>query len=235
MTSTATSLDLTNQSPVVVLALGSWEQHGPHLPLDTDTVIIDTVVATALMMLNEKASQFLVAPTIPITASDEHQGFAGTLSCGTEALTQSIVAICRSASWARGVCVVNGHGGNHDALTAISSALTYEKITHSLWSLPGYEGGDIHAGHTETSVMLHIAPHAVRLDQITTGNTESGHELLPKMRAGGVRAVSQSGVLGDATTANAEHGARVLDFYARHLVDHLTTALSQWTSAQHDS
>lgn len=235
MTSTATSLDVATQSPIVVLALGSWEQHGPHLPLDTDTVIIDTVVATSLMMLNEAASHFLVAPTIAITASDEHQGFAGTMSCGTEALAQSVIAICRSARWARGICIVNGHGGNHDALTTIASALAHENITHSIWSLPGYEGGDIHAGHTETSVMLHIAPHSVHLERLTSGNTSSLHELLPTMREGGVHAVSDSGILGDATTASAEHGARVLDFYARHLVEHLRSHSSEWSSSRHDS
>lgn len=231
----ATSSDIEHQSPIVVLALGSWEQHGPHLPLDTDTVIIDTVIATALMMMNEDAHHFLVAPTLTITASDEHQGFAGTLSTGTEALTQSVVAICRSASWARGVCIVNGHGGNHDALRSIVSALNYEGITHSVWSLPAYDGADMHAGRTETSVMMHIAPHAVRTDRLLVGNTQPVHEILSTMRDGGVQAVSDSGVLGDATTATAEHGAQVLDFYARQLAAHLDAQLHFWTSNSDDS
>jgi mycofactocin system creatininase family protein len=233
--STATSYDIEHTSPIVVLALGSWEQHGPHLPLDTDTVIIDTVVATSLMLLNEHATQFLVAPTLTITASDEHHGFAGTLSTGTEALVQTVVSICRSASWAKGVCVVNGHGGNLDALAAIDLALTFEKIRHSVWSLPSYEGNDFHAGHTETSIMLKIAAHSVRLDRLITGNTEPVRELLPKMREGGVRAVSKTGVLGDATTATAEHGARVLDFYARHLSDHLAALIDEWMTNSHDA
>lgn len=235
MTSRTTSYDLTEHSPIVLLALGSWEQHGPHLPLDTDTVIIDAVVAHALMLLNDKAAHFLVAPTISITASDEHQGFAGTLSTGTEALVQSVVAICRSASWAHGVCIVNGHGGNHDALGAIESALTHEGITHSLWSLPAYKGADMHAGHTETSVMLHVAPHAVHVDRLTTGNTQNVHEILPTMRTGGVRAVSESGVLGDATTATAEHGAQIVSFYAQHLAAHLDAKVAEWIARSHDS
>ena len=231
----ATSSDIEHQSPIVVLALGSWEQHGPHLPLDTDTVIIDTVIAAALMLMNEKARHFLVAPTLSITASDEHQGFAGTLSTGTEALTLAVVAICRSAQWARGVCIVNGHGGNSDALQAIDSALTYEGITHSMWTLPAYKGSDIHAGHTETSVMLHIAPHAVRTDRLTAGNTQPVHEILPAMRESGVQGVSDSGVLGDATTATAEHGAQVIDFYARRLAEHFETQLATWGVEPHDS
>ena len=225
-----TSSDIEHQSPIVILALGSWEQHGPHLPLDTDTVIIDTVVATALMKLNSDSENFLVAPTLTITASDEHDGFAGTLSTGTEALAQSVISICRSAHWARGICIVNGHGGNHDALRAIDSALNYEGITHSLWSLPAYNGSDMHAGHTETSVMMHIAPHAVHVDRLITGNTQSVADLVPAMREGGVRSVSESGVLGDATTATSEHGAQVLDFYAQRLAEHLRVQLQNWSS-----
>ncbi len=227
--SAATSPDIEHRLPIVVLALGSWEQHGPHLPLDTDTVIIDTVVQTALMLLNDAHQQFLVAPTISISASDEHAGFAGTLSTGTAALQNAVVAICRSASWARGVCIVNGHGGNLDALSQIVSALDYENIAHSVWSLPGYTGADMHAGKTETSLMMHIAPHAVRTERIVDGNTDQWETLMPAMRDGGVRAVSPSGVLGSAREATADHGARVLDFYARHLAQHFTDAISRWS------
>lgn len=235
MTSRTTTHDLASQSPVLILALGSWEQHGPHLPLDTDTVIIDTVVATSLMMLNTEADHFLVAPTLPITASDEHDGFAGTLSTGTEPLTHAVVAICRSAHWARGVCIVNGHGGNHDALRDIASALTFEGIAHSMWSLPAYDGSDMHAGHTETSVMMHIAPHSVHTDRLTTGNTQSVTDLLSSMRSGGIRSVSESGVLGDATTATPEHGAYVLNFYAQRLAEHLRAQLLNWSGTSNDS
>lgn len=228
--SAATSPDIEHQSPIVVLALGSWEQHGPHLPLDTDTVIVDTVVQTALMLLNESKENFLVAPTISISASDEHAGFAGTLSTGTAALKDSVVAICRSASWARGVCIVNGHGGNLDALNAVVSALDYEKIAHSVWSLPGYTGADMHAGKTETSLMMHIAPHAVRVDRIVDGNTSDWSELMPAMREGGIASVSPTGVLGSAREATAEHGARVLDFYAKHLAQHFADAIQRWSN-----
>lgn len=214
------------------MALGSWEQHGPHLPLDTDTIIIDTVVATALMMLNEASNEFVVAPTLTITASDEHVGFPGTLSTGTDALVQCVVAICRSASWARGVCIVNGHGGNFDALQAINSALIYEGIIHSIWSLPAFDGADMHAGDTETSLMMHIAPHAVAIDRRDVGNTSDATSLIPAMRDGGVRAVSDSGILGDARTATAEHGAQILSFYATHLGNKLLQCCRDWAPSK---
>ncbi|MFN5650364.1 MAG: creatininase family protein, partial [Actinomycetes bacterium] len=96
---------------LVVVPLGSWEQHGPHLPPDTDSVIISAVVAAAA----GGREGITVAPTLGITASDEHAGFGGTLSIGTEATAAAVVAIARSASWASGVLFANGHGGNADA------------------------------------------------------------------------------------------------------------------------
>ncbi|MSO15552.1 MAG: mycofactocin biosynthesis peptidyl-dipeptidase MftE, partial [Ilumatobacteraceae bacterium] len=86
-------------SKILLLPIGAWEQHGPHLPFDTDTIIIDSVVTRALRDTQINADAFAIAPTIAISASDEHAGFPGTLSTGTEPLVQSVVAICRSASW----------------------------------------------------------------------------------------------------------------------------------------
>ena len=225
----ATSPELSERTPILVLPLGAWEQHGPHLPLDTDTIIVERVISDALVAPQLRNIDFLVAPTIAITASDEHQGFVGTLSAGTQALKDSVVAICRSASWARGICIVNGHGGNTDALAAITSALQYEKITHSIWSLPAYAGGDMHAGHTETSLLLHIAPDQVRNVPLQRG-AQSTHDLIDAMREGGVHGVSENGIIGDATTASAAHGIAVLDLYTRSLQDHLVTCNRDWST-----
>jgi len=217
-------------SKILLLPLGAWEQHGPHLPFDTDTIIIDSVVTHALRDTQVDADAFVLAPTIAISASDEHVGFPGTLSTGTEPLVQSVVAICRSASWSLGVCIVNGHGGNADALARITSALTYEKIRHSIWSLPSYEGADMHAGHTETSVMLYIAPDKVRTDRIERGTVGDASALVAQMRTSGVTGVSANGVLGDPTTATREHGIAVMNLYSTSLIAHLATLSSNWLS-----
>lgn len=215
-------------SKVLVLPLGSFEQHGPHLPLDTDTIIIDSVVAQALRDSHIIADSFMVAPTVAISASDEHVGFPGTLSTGSAALADSVVAICRSASWTQGICIVNGHGGNTDALARIGSALTYEKIRHSIWSLPSYEGADMHAGHTETSVMLHIDPAKVQIGRIEPGTIGDASSLVAQMRTSGVVGVSTNGVLGDPTTATSEHGVAVMKLYSSSLVAHLATLTKEW-------
>ena len=215
--------------PIVLLALGSWEQHGAHLPFDTDTVIIESVVDAAIRSVDPENTQFSVVPTIGVTASDEHNGFAGTLSIGTNALSDAVVSIARSASWARGICIVNGHGGNADALKLIHSALDYENIRHSIWSLPYYEGADMHAGHTETSLMLHLAPDTVRMDLAEVGAVGDSEMLIERMRAGGIKEVSSNGVVGDPTNATAAHGATMLSFYADHLSKLLLQIQTSWT------
>jgi mycofactocin system creatininase family protein len=215
--------------PIVLLALGSWEQHGAHLPFDTDTVIIESVVDAAIRSVDPENTQFSVVPTIGVTASDEHNGFAGTLSIGTNALSDAVVSIARSASWARGICIVNGHGGNADALKLVHSALDYENIRHSIWSLPYYEGADMHAGHTETSLMLHLAPDTVRMDLAEVGAIGDSEMLIERMRTGGIKEVSSNGVVGDPTNATAAHGATMLSFYADHLTKLLLQIQTSWT------
>lgn len=215
--------------PIVLLALGSWEQHGAHLPFDTDTVIIEAVVDAAIRSVDPENTQFSVVPTIGVTASDEHNGFAGSLSIGTNALSDVVVSIARSASWARGICIVNGHGGNSDALKLVHSALEYENIRHSIWSLPYYEGADMHAGHTETSLMLHLAPGTVRMDLAEVGAIGDSEILIERMRAGGIKEVSSNGVVGDPTNATAAHGATMLSFYADHLSKLLLQIQTSWT------
>lgn len=189
----------------VLVPLGSTEQHGPHLPLDVDTVIA-TAVADELAPLTGAS----VAPAVPVGASGEHQSFPGTISIGTDALTSLVVELGRSlTTWASRVVFVNGHGGNLDALEAGVRTLRAEGRDVA-WVPCQVPGADPHAGLTETSLMLHLAPERVRLRQAAPGNTRPLRELLPQLRAGGVEAVSANGVLGDPTGASAELGKRIL-------------------------
>lgn len=221
------SSDVASGHVFTVLPLGAWEQHGPHLPLDTDTVIIASVIDRGMANSNIPRHRVIVAPVLAITASDEHAGFPGSLSTGTRALVDSVVSICRSASsWSAGVLIANGHGGNFDALKDIASALNYEKITHSIWSLPSYDGADMHAGKTETSLMLHLAPLSVRREAIPHDNVNEVD--MATMRQHGIQIVSPSGVLGAPAAATAEHGQEVLALYTESFVDRLRMCASQW-------
>ncbi|MCO7222567.1 mycofactocin biosynthesis peptidyl-dipeptidase MftE [Klenkia sp. PcliD-1-E] len=204
----------------VVVPLGSVEQHGPHLPLATDT----TVAAAVAAGLVGRQPDLLLAPAVPYGASGEHEGFPGTVSVGTEALHLLLVELGRSAGrWAGRLLVVNGHGGNLDALRSAVPLLRHEGRDVA-WFPCGVRGGDAHAGRTETSLLLHVEPGTVRPELAEAGNTAPVAELLPRMRAGGVAAVSPNGVLGDPAGASAEEGARLL----AALVDRLAAAVTAW-------
>lgn len=192
---------------VLVVPVGSLEQHGPHLPLATDTLVA-SAVAERLHALRPDAG---LAPAVPIGASGEHAGFPGTLSIGTEALRLLVVELVRDAAstW-RAVLVLNGHGGNGPALAAAQELCRYEGRTLDVVHL-GLPGGDAHAGRTETSLLLHLAPDLVDLSVAEPGATQPVRELLPRLRTEGVAGVSPNGVLGDPTGATAAEGAGLFD------------------------
>ena len=201
------------ESTILLLPLGSCEQHGPHLPLDTDTQIAQHLCAQAAL----QDDRLLIAPSLSITASGEHAGFPGTLSIGTDALTQVLIEIVRSADWCIGVVFVNGHGGNADAVAAATRTLTSEHRNVAAW-WPRIEHGDAHAGASETSIMLAINPELVNMAKAEAGSTTPISEISAQLRSGGVRAVSTNGVLGDPTTATSEHGHNLLSQLTHDLV-----------------
>lgn len=199
---TATWTELPKR-PLVLVPVGSTEQHGPHLPLQTDTLIATAVARELAGRLGG-----YVAPPISIGASGEHQGFPGVVSIGTTALHLVLVELVRSLStWAGRVVLVNGHGGNVPALTRAVDQLVAEG--HDVCWAPCAAGGDAHAGRTETSLLLHLAPLLVRLEQAEAGNTRPVLELLPELVAHGVRQQSPNGVLGDPAGATAAEGAEL--------------------------
>ncbi|MCU1692331.1 MAG: mycofactocin system creatininase family protein [Frankiales bacterium] len=188
------------------MPLGATEQHGPHLPLSTDT---DLALALAERTAARRPDVD-VAPAVPYGASGEHAGFPGTLSLGTAALELLLVELCRSATatWSR-VLLLSAHGGNADAIRAAVALLRADSRDVRAWSPSWGPGGDAHAGRTETSLQLALDPS--RVGTPVAGVTAPVRELLPALRAGGVRAVSPNGVLGDPAGASAEEGRRLLD------------------------
>jgi creatinine amidohydrolase len=209
---------------LLVVPLGSLEQHGPHLPMDTDTRIACAVASRACA---GRAGVGL-APPVAIGASGEHADFPGTLSIGTTALALLLVELGRHASlhWPA-MLLVNGHGGNGAAITEAISRLRSEGRECHVWHAgldPG--AGDAHAGRTETSLMLALAPSEVLLDRAATGDTRPIAELLTELRAHGVRKVSPNGVLGDPADASAAEGAQLLGLLAASLTATLDSLLA---------
>jgi mycofactocin system creatininase family protein len=203
---------------LLLIPVGSTEQHGPHLPLTTDALVA-TAVAEGVAARFDRA---VVAPAVAYGASGEHADFPGTLSVGLEVLEAVLVELGRSATtWAAGVVLVNGHGGNATAVDAAVRRLVAEGRDVA-WVPCAAPGADAHAGRTETALLLHLAPDLVDLGRAEAGDPRPIGELLPVLRERGVRAVSPNGVLGDPAGATAAEGAAVL----ATMIDHAVQALA---------
>ncbi|MFE5028193.1 mycofactocin biosynthesis peptidyl-dipeptidase MftE [Streptomyces sp. NPDC056656] len=217
--------------PLVLVAIGSTEQHGPHLPMDTDTVVATAVARETVQRLADRdraedrpGARVLLAPPLAFGASGEHAHFPGTVSIGHEALRMVLIETVRSLSLWAGRCVfVNGHGGNVATLDAAVAQLRAEGHD-TAWLGCGVPGGDAHAGRTETSLMLHLAPQDVRLEAAAPGDTRPIAQLMPELAARGVRAVASNGVLGDPSGANAQEGHALL----RTLADTAVRRIQAW-------
>src|SRR6201996_1450197 len=222
---------------VLVVPVGSLEQHGAHLPLDTDTRIASAVAARACAGREGVG----LAPAIAIGASGEHADFPGTLSIGHVALSTLLVELGRHAAlhWPT-MLLVNGHGGNVAAVSDALKKLRAEGRDCHVWHAgvrPSMLAAaditlvpDAHAGRVETSIMLALAPADVRLRDAAPGETRPLTAIMADLRNGGVRQVSPNGVLGDPTGAAAAEGGKLLAL----LVEDLAATLGRLTDKPAD-
>jgi creatinine amidohydrolase len=166
----------------------------------------------------------LITPAVAYGSSGEHDGFAGTLSIGQDAIERIVLELGRSATRTfRHVLFVSAHGGNAKPVARAVELLRSRSRDVTLFQ-PDWPG-DPHAGHHETALQLAIDPQRVRMDRAVAGNTQPLGVLMPQLRAHGVRAVSASGVLGDPTTATADGGEALLETLAAELIRYVATWL----------
>lgn len=232
----------TNAVPeIAVLPLGATEQHGPHLPFETDTLIAEAVASRLKARLaGEIPLQIL--PVEPIGYSVEHMDVEGTRSLDFEQAVSRWIGIGaeQAARGTRKFVMLNAHGGNSPLMTIVATEL---RVRHSMlavatsWTRFGYpidivsareKALGIHGGLIETSVMLAIRPDLVDMEKARDfPSTQSRFERdFTHLRAYGPHAfgwkmsdLSPEGVTGDAAAATAEKGERILDHAVAGLAD----------------
>jgi mycofactocin precursor peptide peptidase len=219
------SADVATERPVVAIPVGSCEQHGPHLPLGTDTMIAGALAGR--LAERRRDVPVLVGPALSVTSSGEHAGFAGTLSIGSAVTEATIVELARSADWASGLVLVNWHGGNVGAVAEAVATIRAEGRNLLSW-WPRIADGDAHAGRTETSIILALHPELVMPDRAVAGDVRPLAAIAGELHRHGVGAVSPSGVLGDPSDATLGEGRDLLDTLTDDLVSAVDDARNTW-------
>ena len=231
---------LRASDPAAVLPVGSCEQHGPHLPLDTDRFLAETVAEAACTRSGD-----VLLPSIPIGYNEKELDFAGTVSLPATVFLDMMIGLGRSlqASGWRRLVIVNGHGWNNDLVRAATHVLNetpgFTTACCSYWNLCVEEvrelrespvpGGMAHACEFETSLMLHLRPSSVRTDLLTDEVSfkrlrHLHHDLFEKSAMfvpERFRNLSESGVIGRPSEATAEKGRIWFEACARRLTEFL--------------
>jgi creatinine amidohydrolase len=214
----ATSADEAERgATVALLPVGSFEQHGDHLPLATDTIVA-CVIANQLAV----AYKVLLLPPVTVSCSHEHEGFEGTVSISSRTLIAIIddVRSSLSRSGIKYLVLVNGHGGNY----VLSNVTQEANVTeHRAALFPGREdfriareragmettvSEDMHGGEWETSILLHSHPHLVR-STYSQNDHDAPHR--PHLLITGIRAYATRGIIGRPSVASAAKGRAALD------------------------
>lgn len=218
--------ELLGARSVLVQPMGAIEQHGPHLPLNTDLVIAEAVAAAAVARIGDEVDAWLL-PALAYTKSNEHAWSAGTvwLSATTLLSVLDDVGRCVAMTPARRLVFFNGHGGNSALVNVANREL---RLRHGLMTflahpgLPPDQGGTsppnelgmgVHGGTDETSLMLHLAPELVDVaaaERHVPGHLAGNHYV----RFGGPVSFGwlsndfgDAGVIGDPTASSADLGA----------------------------
>ncbi|WP_324756598.1 creatininase family protein [Haloarcula sp. GH36] len=211
---TSSWTDVKDAAPTVaLLPVGSTEQHGPHAPVGTDTIIAREMAREADRRSDRNS---MVLPTVPVGIAPYHCHFPGTLSISPETLRQYVADVLDSLSDSsvETVVLVNGHGGNGETLGNLARTVADDStidLDVFLWEwMSAVDDYVDHAGELETSVLLYVCPDDVGTP--TDGDAATWDDTVD----GGVvnrftEEFSMNGAVGDATAASAEQGEQLFD------------------------
>lgn len=218
---------LAAKDAIVLLPVGSTEQHGPHLPTGVDDFLCGEICRRAATEL-ARERPVVVAPTLWCGLADHHVAFGGTFSLSLSTYYAVLKDLCRSILNAgfRKIVIVNGHGGNIQALATFTGELTRElnapiaTTTYFFEALDGMAGiledqeGVMHACEAETSMMMVVHPelvNAARLGDAHGPNFDIMASLTPTLKAfRSFTDITPSGVAGDARKSSAAKGEKLL-------------------------
>lgn len=231
---------------IVCLPVGSVEQHGPHLPLGTDLILAREYTRRIVARWGEELDLWQL-PAVPVSLAREHEWAGGTMSLSVETVVATLRDYGRSIARAlptRRLVIVNGHGGNRGILDAVIQDLRADfgldvVVFHPAgWGEPDAQARvpDIHAGRTETAMMLAVAPDLVHLDRIATLTHPPAKDTVRAVvldrhisvpwTSDDAR-IADRGVIGDAHRATAADGEAMLAAIGEMAGDYLKQFLAR--------
>jgi creatinine amidohydrolase len=216
------------QDAIVILPVASLEQHGPHLPVEVDSMLGETVAARAAARLDARGTPVVVLPVLWTGLSEHHMSFGGTVTLDNATFAAVIEGVVRSVlrHGFRRIVLLNAHGGNENALRSITDDLTPKLgvpiVQFTYWyaaaaaiaKILETQGGLQHACEAETAMMMAVRPDLVSIDRIPLAKANTTPDVSDVV-GGGVyrwRAIgsrSGSGVIGNPEAASAEKGERL--------------------------
>jgi creatinine amidohydrolase len=232
--------EMARADAIVILPVASLEQHGPHLPVEVDSMLGETVAVRAARKVAERGSHAVVLPVLWTGLSEHHMSFGGTITLGLPAFSAVVEDVCRSVlrHGFKRIVLLNAHGGNENALRTITDELTPKLgapiVQFTYWYAAAVaiariletQSALMHACEAETSMMLAVRPELVAMDRVGLAKANSSPDVADVVGGGVYRwrtvaARSSSGVIGNPDTATAEKGERLFEAIATALADKL--------------